>query len=53
MKTAFSLACIAILGAQAISVNQANGNGQDPQEEDPMMMTTYIGFEFEGAQLAE
>jgi hypothetical protein len=62
MRAAFSLACIAILGAQAINVTQTKqttDNNTDPttpepaEGDEPMMMTTYIGFEFEGADLAE
>ena len=62
MRSAFALACVAILGAQAINVTQvtptkempeATGTGGADAEEEPMMLTTYIGFEFEGAELAE
>ena len=73
MKTTLSLACIALIGAQAINVNQSTGAdtqptaGQEPLTADPqapgdipeegaeeeLVLTTYIGFEYEGAELAE
>ena len=56
MKTVLSLASLLLLGAQAINVAQTDASvpaSEQPEEGDDMMLTTYIGFEFEGAELAE
>lgn len=68
MKTTLALASFAFLGANAISVNPTGteqiATPEPPKETPPaaapakdnakdMMLTTYIGFEFEGAKLAE
>ena len=69
MKTTTSIACLVLLGAQAIRVDQTKPTGtqtsKDLQEDyemqmgneaaeadDDTVLTTYIGFEFEGADLA-
>ena len=59
MKT-FSLACLLIAGAQAINVNSM-GKQEAPESmgepaaeaEEDILLTTYIGFEFEGTEIAE
>ena len=50
MKTTLSIAALCLLGAQAINISQADTDASDTEE---MMMTSYIGFEFEGPELAE
>ena len=59
MKSAFSLACIALVGANALSISQTDAAKKDialpadlPEQDDGVMMT-YIGFEFEGTDLAD
>ena len=53
MKTTLSLAALCLLGAQAINVSQADAAPTPGSDEDTMILTTYIGFEFEGPELAE
>ena len=58
MKSAFSLACIALVGANALSISQNDAKKDialpaDLPEQDEGVMMTYIGFEFEGTDLAD
>ena len=60
MKSILSLASVLLLGAQAVNVRQTTAepdakNTQEPmmEEEEELLLTTYIGFEFEGAELAQ
>ena len=59
MKTTLSLACLLLIGAQAINVTQTDATKEPAStapigtNEEDLMLTTYIGFEFEGAELAE
>lgn len=60
MKYTLAFASIALLGAQACSISQAKPVEQMPamppaaeEKGENLMLTTYIGFEFEGAELAE
>ena len=74
MKTTLSLACLLLLGAQAIKQTPNDSKKAVPESkleapkltptpaqaaapkepvQQDLMLTTYIGFEFEGADLAE
>ena len=62
MKTTLCFAALVLFGAQAVSIAQADAADKaeavgaavaEEEQDDDLMLTTYIGFEFEGPELAE